>query len=133
MANKKSSRNSKSYAAQTPTDAGSIWLAGVGAVSLARKQGGVLLGELAKEGRRLHGEATRFVRETRADAQVQVEGVLTPVKARLESGAKRAAATVQTGVAGVLARLGIPSKANIEELSQRVGTLSRQLKASPRR
>ena len=46
---------------------------------------------------------------------------------------KKAAAAAQAGVAGVLARLGIPSKADIDELSQRVGRLSRQLKAGARR
>jgi poly(hydroxyalkanoate) granule-associated protein len=133
MANKKNPRRSRSHVAQAPVEAGSLWLAGVGAAALARKQGGVLLGELLKEGRRLQIEATRFVRETRADAQAQIEGLLTPVKGRLESAAKQAAAAVQAGVAGMLVRLGIPSKADIDELSRRVGTLSRQLKASPRR
>lgn len=133
MANRKNPRNGKSHVAQTPVDTGSLWLAGVGAVSLARKQGGRLLGELINEGRRLQVEATRFVREARADAQSQVEGLLRPVEGRLQSAAKQAAAAVQARVASVLTRLGIPSKADIDELSQRVGTLSRQLKASPRR
>jgi poly(hydroxyalkanoate) granule-associated protein len=132
MANRKNPRSSKSVA-RTPIDNGSLWLAGVGAVSLARKQGGMLLDELVREGRRLQVEATRFVREARADAQAQVEGLLTPVKGRLQSGAKQAAAAAQAGVARMLARLGIPSKADIDELSQRVGTLSRQLKAGVRR
>jgi len=35
---------------------------------------------------------------------------------------------VQQGVATVLAKLGIPSKTDIEELTQRVAALSRQLK-----
>ena len=133
MANRKNPRNSKSHVAQTPIDSGPIWLAGVGAVSLARKQGGILLGELVREGRRLQVEATHLLREARADAQAQVAGLLTPVKGRLRSGVKKAAAAAQAGVAGVLARLGIPSKADIDELSQRVGRLSRQLKAGARR
>jgi poly(hydroxyalkanoate) granule-associated protein len=99
-------------------------------LSLARKNGGALLGDLVAEGRRLQVEATRFVHETRADARAQVRGLLTPVKAHLESGARQGAAAIKAGVAGVLARLGIPSKADIDELSRRVGTLSRQLKAA---
>ena len=130
MANKKNPRNRKAHAAQAPVDAGSLWLAGVGAIWLARKHGGALLGDLIKEGRRLQIEATQFVREARADALAQAKGLLTPAKARLETGAKKAAAAVEAGVAVVRARLGIPSKADIDELSQRVGALSRQLKAA---
>jgi poly(hydroxyalkanoate) granule-associated protein len=129
MAIKKAQRNKK-QAKKAPADTGSIWLAGVGAASMARKHSKALLGDLIAEGRRLQVEAIRFIRETRADAQAQVKGLLTPVKARLQTQAQKAGAAVETGVAVVRARLGIPSKADIDELSQRVGALSRQLKAA---
>jgi hypothetical protein len=37
---------------------------------------------------------------------------------------------MQGGVAGALARLGIPSKADIDELTQRVTALSKRLKTA---
>jgi poly(hydroxyalkanoate) granule-associated protein len=129
MAMKKARRN-KAQAKKAPADSGSIWLAGVGAVSLARKHGEATLGDLIAEGRRLQVEATRFIRETRTDAQAHVRDLLTPVKARLQAQAQKAGAAVETGMAVARARLGIPSKADIDELSQRVGALSRQLKAA---
>jgi poly(hydroxyalkanoate) granule-associated protein len=128
MANKKSQNNS--HATKAQVNAGTIWLAGVGAASLARKHGKLLLGDFVAEGRRLQGEAGKFVHEARVDAQAQVKGLLTPVKARLEQEVKKAGAVVEVGVSGALARLGIPSKADIDELSQRVAALSRQLKAA---
>jgi poly(hydroxyalkanoate) granule-associated protein len=128
MANKKIQH--KAAVAKPRLDAGSIWLAGVGAASLARKHGVVVLGDLIAEGRRLQAEAGKFVHEARVDAQAQVKGLLTPVKARLQQEAKKAGALVEAGVAGALGRVGIPSKADIDELSQRVATLSRQLKAA---
>ena len=120
----------KSHATRKQVSAGSIWLAGVGAASLARKHGAVLVGDFIAEGRRLQGEAARFAHEARVDAQAQVKGLLTPVKARLKQEVKKAGAAVEAGVTGALARVGIPSKADIDELSQRVAALSRQLKAA---
>lgn len=112
-----------------PADSGSLWLAAVGAASLARKQGKKMVGEMVGEGRRLQTQAGKVARETRKDIQAQVIGVIKPVRARFAQQARRTRAAVKAGVAGALAGLGIPSKADIEQLSQRVGTLSRQLKA----
>lgn len=130
MANKKIQRNKAAAAAQAEANAGSLWLAGVGAISIARKQGGALLRDLIAEGRRLQGDAVKVLNEARADARAQVAGFLTPVKAQFRSQAGRAGKAVETGVAGVLARLGIPSKADIDELAQRVAALTRQLKST---
>ncbi len=130
MANKKVIRKKKTPAVKGPVDTGSVWLAGVGALSLLRKQGGALLGDLVREGHRLQLEASRFAREATADVQAQAQGVMTQVKARFNVGVKQAAAAVESGVVGVRVRLGVPSKADIDELSRRIGTLSRQLKAA---
>jgi poly(hydroxyalkanoate) granule-associated protein len=129
MANKKVQR-SKAQATKLPADAGSIWLAGVGALSLARRHGEARLGDMVKEGRRLQGEVAKFVRKSRVDARSRISGMLTPVQAQLQSAAKLATAAAESGLAGMRARLGIPSKADIDELSQRIGALSRQLKAA---
>ena len=129
MANRKIQRN-KAASTRTEFGAPSLWLAGVGAVSLARKQGRVLLGDFVAEGRRLQTEAVAFVRETGTDARVQVTGWVTPVRAELKRRVAAAGNAVEKSVAGGLARLGIPSKADIDALTQRVATLSRQLKAA---
>jgi poly(hydroxyalkanoate) granule-associated protein len=128
MATRKNTRRQAATPARR-IDAGSLWLAGVGAVSLARQQGASLLGELIGEGRRLQQQAARFVREARGDVESQIGGLVKPVKARLGKGLKKAGNAVQARIAGGLSALGIPSKADIDELSQRVGALSRQLKA----
>jgi poly(hydroxyalkanoate) granule-associated protein len=130
MANKKAPRNSRTHATRAPVEAGSIWLAGVGAMSLARKQGKALLGDMVGEGHRLQAEATKFVRQSRVGARARIKVLLAQLRAQLQSGAQQATEAVESGLAGVRSRLGIPSKADINELSQRVGTLSRQLKAA---
>jgi poly(hydroxyalkanoate) granule-associated protein len=127
MANRKV-QGSKTKA-QAPVGIGSLWLAGVGAVSLARKHGEGLLGDLVDEGRRLQSEASEFVTDTRSTAQARIVAVIKPLRARIKQQVEKTGAAIQSGIAGVLSRLGIPSKADIDDLAQRVGALSRQLKA----
>ena len=122
----------KATSAQPDFGAGSLWLAGVGAVSLARKQGRALLGDFVAEGRRLQGDALKLVRETRADARAQVTGWVTPVRVGVRRRIANAGKAVENGLAGARARLGIPNKSDIDELTQRVSALSRQLKSAGR-
>ena len=129
MAIKKVQR--KKVQAPAKVDAGSLWLAGVGALSLARKNGAALLGDMVGEGRRLQVEATRLAIEASSDLRAQVKGLLKPVKARAAKQLQAAGMALQSGIGGVLSALGIPSKADVDELSQRVGALSRQLNSKP--
>jgi poly(hydroxyalkanoate) granule-associated protein len=129
MANRKIQRN-KTQATTHKVEAGSLWLAGVGAISLARKHGSQLLGDLVGEGRRLQVKTTRLASEAGADLRAQVSGIMKPVKARVRQQFGRTGAAIQNGIAGVLSVLGVPSKADIDALSARVGALSRQLKAA---
>jgi len=118
-------------AQQTPTEkAQAFWLAGLGAVSIAQKRGDALFTNLIGEGKDFQSRATKLAREIRIDTKAQVKGVLAPIKARARYETERAGEAVQQGVGVVLGKLGIPSKADIAELTTRVTALSRQLKAS---
>ena len=121
---------SRAAAVQTPADrAQAVWLAGLGAMSIAQKRGDALFKGLIGEGRTFQNRAAKLAREIRTDAKSQVEGVLAPIQARAKLESARAGAAVQQGMAVVLGKLGIPSKADIEELTTRVTALSRQLKS----
>lgn len=126
MANKRN----KNPASPPASKAHAAWLAGLGAVSIAQKRGTQVLSGLAAEGRDFQNRAQQLVREVGADATVHVKGVFAPLRVDLKRNAARLGAAVQSAVAGVLAKLGIPSKADIESLSQRMSALSRQLKAA---
>jgi len=118
-------------AAHTPSDqARTLWLAGLGALSLAQKRGGALLSGLIAEGHDLQTRAQKLAREVGSDAGVHVKGALAPFRAGLKRNVKKLGAAMRSGVAGALARLGIPSKADIEELTKRVSALSKQLKTA---
>ncbi|MBS0569693.1 MAG: phasin family protein [Proteobacteria bacterium] len=126
MAGKRSKKQVKSPAEK----AHALWLAGLGAVSIVQQRGGEILAGLAEEGMTLRQRAERLVREVGTDAIVHVKGVVAPLRADLERGVVKAGAALQGVVANGLARLGIPSKTDIEALSQRMSALSRQLKAA---
>jgi polyhydroxyalkanoate synthesis regulator phasin len=59
-----------------------------------------------------------------------VKDALAPFQAGFKRNIKKVGAVVQSAIAGTLARLGIPTKADIDELSQRVAALSKQLKTA---
>lgn len=126
MANKRK----KNQASATAGKAHAVWLAGLGAVSIAQKRGTELVSGLASEGRDFQSRAQQLVREVGADASVHVKGVVVPLRADLRRNVDKLGATVQNAVAGILAQFGIPSKTDFEVLSQRMSALSRQLKAT---
>jgi len=116
-------------AVKNPADqAHAMWLAGLGAVSLAQKRSGELFNALTSEGADFQSRTQKVAQTLRADARKQVKGVLAPLKANAKKAVQKFGAAVQQGVATALATLGIPSKAAIEELTTRVTALSRQLK-----
>lgn len=94
-----------------------LWLASLGAVSLAQKQGGKLIETLVAEGEDFKLRTERFantlVRDLRRaanDTQAQVEGVIEPLRAQ----AVKAVREVEAGITGrfgdVLGRFGIARK-----------------------
>ena len=124
------SKRNKNQTSSTAGKAQAVWLAGLGAVSIAQKRGTKLLSGLAAEGRDFQARAQQLVREVGSDASVHVKGIVAPLRVDFKRSAAKLGEVVQNAVAGVLAKLGVPSKADIEALSQRMSALSRQLKAA---
>lgn len=123
-------KRNKNQTTSTAGKAHAVWLASLGAVSIAQKRGTNILSDLAAEGRDFQARAQQLVREVGTDATVHLKGVVAPLRVDLKRNAAKLGVAVQNAVAGVLAKLGIPSKADIESLSQRMSALSRQLKAA---
>lgn len=101
-------------AAKTRVEARDLFLAGLGAVSLTRKNGIKLYGTLLEEGKQFQGKANqqfdalqRQARETFGAARARVEAVVTPIRERAEAGYGRARSEVETRLQPVLARLGV--------------------------
>ena len=124
-------KKSKTPAAQQPTDkTRTLWLAGLGAMSIAQKRGGALLSGLIAEGHDVQTRTQKFVQQVTAQTKAHAADAVAPFRAGIKRNVKRLGEVAQQGIAGALAVLGIPSKSDIEELTQRVAALSKQLKTA---
>ncbi len=99
-----------------------IWLAGLGALSIAEDESGKIFKTLVKRGR-------TFEASTR-DRLVSVKNRLDVRKAASHT-VGRVTDTLDEGMAGVLGRLGVPTKKEIDGLSKRVERLTRALEEAP--
>ena len=99
-----------------------IWLAGLGALSLAEDQSGKLFKALVKRGKVFEEETKDRIDEVRAklDVRKAASGVVDRINDTLDGS-----------VNGVLERLGIPSKKEIEGLTKRVERLTKTLETAP--
>ena len=99
-----------------------IWLAGLGAVSMAEDESGKIFKTLVKRGKTF---------------EASTKDRLSTVRDALDM--RKAAATTMTritdnlddGVNGVLGRLGLPSKKEIDALGKRVDRLTKALEEKP--
>lgn len=126
---KKAVRSVKRETVEVRDTARDLLLASLGAVSISRKEGARFVGTLIEQGQEL-GERTLKLAEGKvADVRKQVEGVFGKVQKAANSNLAQVEGVVGGQVSRVLSRLGIPSKADVQELSRRVADLNRQVKA----
>jgi poly(hydroxyalkanoate) granule-associated protein len=139
---KKSTRKSPSAAA-SPADlqakaeqlsrgladsAQQIWLAGVGAFQRAQHEGSKLFDALVKEGSTIE-TATRKLATGRVDAvRDAVEERVGTVRERAVDTWDRLEKVFEERVQRALTRLGVPSREDLVELTERVDQLTRALK-----
>lgn len=105
-----------------------IWLAGVGALARAQAESTRLFEGLVKEGMTLEQSARDF-------AGGQADLLRDTVDTGVGSARERAAGTwgqfeklIEDGVHRTLARLGVPSRDDIAELTRRIDALSAELR-----
>lgn len=119
-----------------------VWLAGLGALNVAQKEGGKIIEQGSKLFDKLVEEGGRFENKTRndlegavSDLRSEVENRMSGVKQRTESVRKQAADNwdklekiFEERVARALASLGIPTRDDINGLSKRVEALAQQVR-----
>lgn len=93
-----------------------IWLAGLGAVAMAQEEGGKLFKSLVKK-----GEGFEQVGKDRVD---QAKGAVSGVKVVAESYWETFERTIDDKVTAVIHRIGVPTKDEIDTLTERVEHLT---------
>lgn len=106
-----------------------VFLASLGAVSISRKEGARIVETLIEQGQDLRDRTVKMAEGKVNDVRKQVIGVVGKVQKQATSNLTQVEGVVGGQVTRVLSRLGIPSKADVQELSRRVADLNRQVKA----
>jgi poly(hydroxyalkanoate) granule-associated protein len=113
-----------------------IWLAGLGALSVAQKESGKVLEQGNKLFDKLVEEGSKIERNTRKDVEGAVTDLRGDVESRVESVRKQASDNwdklenvFEERVARVLGRMGVPTADDVNKLSARVQKLSDQVAA----
>ncbi len=118
-----------------------VWLAGLGAFSIAQKEGGKLVeqgNKLFDQGNHLFEklveEGAKIEKSTRKEVEGTVVNLRGDVEHRVESVRKQATGNLdklehlfEERVARVLGRLGVPTSDDVNKLSARVQKLSDQV------
>lgn len=107
-----------------------VWLAGLGAVSIAQKQAAALFESMVSEGKSFQQRSGKLAHKLSSDVKGVVESRMKPIRIRLDAMRSEAEARFETGVGRVMTYAGIPSKADVDALIARVDKLSRQLRTA---
>ena len=99
-----------------------IWLAGLGALSLAEDESGKLFKTLVKRGKTFEEETKDRIDEIKAKLDVRKTAADTVDKIT---------DSLDDGMTEVLHRLGLPTKKEIDGLAKRVDRLTKTLEAPP--
>jgi poly(hydroxyalkanoate) granule-associated protein len=126
----KARKNSKAKAAVNADQSEKLWLASLGAISVAQKMGAELVENMISEGKSFQVRSEKFARKFSTDVRSAIESRVKPVKARILASRKSAEAKFEKGLGRALSYAGIPSKADVDALISRVDRLSRQLRAA---
>ncbi len=98
-----------------------IWHASIGAVVKLEQESSKLFGELVKEGEKL---------ETRLKREATKKSKLSPAESdalSFDTQIKKLESALEKSLNLVLRRLGIPAKSELEDLSNRIETLSQNI------
>lgn len=121
-------------AAPVMESAREIWLAGLGAFSVAQHEGGKLIEQGSKLFDKLVAEGSKLEKQTRNAAEGAVGGLRGGVESRVESVRQQASdnwdkleSVFEERVARVLGKLGVPTAEDVNKLSARVQDLSREV------
>ena len=93
-----------------------VLMAGVGAVALTQEQIEDFVGKLVERGEIADGDARKLISD-----------VIDRRKKTLQDSSKRAEEGVDRRIESLLARMNIPSKSEIETLSEKISVLSRKV------
>ena len=110
----------KDFTDDVRESANKIWLAGLGALSLAEEEGSKLFKRLVKEGEGFEKRSKKRFKKV----QDQFEDRVEEARDAAEETWEKLGSTFDERVATTLKRLGVPSRMEIQKLTKRVEELT---------
>lgn len=114
-----------------------VWLAGLGVASIARKRSEAAVDSIRARGAQVRGEADKLAKGLRRDfdrakqdAEKQLRSAVRPVRQRAQRVARKIEGRLSARVESALGRFGVPSRADLAELTQRIDALNRRIAAA---
>lgn len=102
-----------------------IWLAGLGAFSKAQEEGSKVFEALVKEGTGLQKKFRKFADSQVSDVTNEVSGKITEASSKAAGAWDRLETVFEDRVGRAVGRLGVPTKADIDQLASRVEQLTK--------
>ena len=104
-----------------------IWLAGLGAFSKAQEEGSKVFEALVKEGSGLQKKFRSLADSRMNEMTNEVSGKVTEASSKAAEAWSRLETVFEDRVGRAVGRLGVPTKADITKLTQRVEVLTKQV------
>lgn len=121
--------NALAFAADVRKYAHQIWLAGLGVYAKAGKDSAEYFKTLVSEGEELEQNGKEFISERIDQAGSKVASLKDRLQDRNGGNLHKVEEMFDERVASALERMGIPSKSDIEQLSNKLDMLSASLKS----
>ena len=100
-----------------------VWLAGLGALATVEEEGSKLFGRLVDRGAEFEEERRRELKEAGEKAREQGDEAL----AQIEEASEETQSLLMDTVNTALERFGVPTRSEVDRLSERVESLTKQV------
>jgi poly(hydroxyalkanoate) granule-associated protein len=100
-----------------------VWLAGLGALATVEEEGSKLFGRLVDRGAEFEEERRKELKEAGEKAREQGDEAL----AQIEEASEETQSLLMDTVNTALERFGVPTRSEVDRLSERVESLTKQV------
>ena len=106
-----------------------IWLAGLGALSRVEEEGDKVFKTLVERGRDYEDKRRQQIDDATSSLKKRQDALTSDVSQRIDDATKTVEDVVNRTVNSTLGRIGVPTRHEVQGLSDKVGELSRKLDA----
>jgi len=100
-----------------------VWLAGLGALATVEEEGNKLYNRLVERGKEFEEERRKELKEAEEEVREKGDEALT----QLEEASEETQSLLLDTVNSALERFGVPTRSEVDRLSEKVETLSKQV------